>query len=317
MIQRDESIPEHIDTLLDALTNANAKQPDDSQITADIVTWRGIMTKILCTPYSRKEPWELRATKHNGSIYMEEQVTEKKKNSENQASDRQKLMSYWGYRFETLCTVTKPPHEMTKKDAELQERLTASANTNIQYCILAKTKLGNNSIIMGAEVDCCRDVKPKDPLKQPSNYIELKTSRVIESERNQYSFDRYKLLKFWAQSFLVGVPRVICGFRDDQGIVLDVVQFKTLEIPRQVREKRNTWNPSVCLNFANQVLDWIRSVITQDDPTVTYAIRFDYPFQEITIECTGHSHVFLTQRFLDGTVQHDIGGPRASGVSES
>lgn len=87
---------------------------------------------------------------------MEEQVTEKKKNSENQASDRQKLMSYWGYRFETLCTVTKPPHEMTKKDAELQERLTASANTNIQYCILAKTKLGNNSIIMGAEVDCCR-----------------------------------------------------------------------------------------------------------------------------------------------------------------
>lgn len=117
-------------------------------------------------------------------------------------------MSYWGYRFETLCTVTKPPHEMTKQDAELQERLTASANTNIQYCILVKTKLGNNSIIMGAEVDCCRgiiviqnikemciecsviDVKPKDPLQQPSNYIELKTSRVIESERNQYSFDR-------------------------------------------------------------------------------------------------------------------------------
>ena len=65
-------------------------------------------------------------------------------------------MSYWGYRFETLCTVTKPPHEMTKKDIELQDRLTASANTNIQYCILAKTKLGNNSIIMGAEVDCCR-----------------------------------------------------------------------------------------------------------------------------------------------------------------
>ncbi|KAL0146172.1 RAI1 like PD-XK nuclease-domain-containing protein [Mucor lusitanicus] len=317
MIQRDESIPEHIDTLLDALTNANAKQPDDNQTTADIVTWRGIMTKLLCTPYSRKEPWELRATKYNGTIYMEEQVTEKKKNSENQASDRQKLMSYWGYRFETLCTVTKPPHEMTKQDAELQERLTASANTNIQYCILVKTKLGNNSIIMGAEVDCCRDVKPKDPLQQPSNYIELKTSRVIESERNQYSFDRYKLLKFWAQSFLVGVPRVICGFRDDQGIVLDVVQFKTLEIPRQVREKQNTWNPSVCLNFANQVLDWIRSVITQDDPTVTYAIRFDYPFQEITVECTGHSHVFLTQRFLDGTTQHDIGGPRASGVSES
>ena len=48
-------------------------------------------------------------------------------------------------------------------------------------------------------------------------------------------------MKFWAQSFLVGVPRIVCGFRDDQGIVLDVVQYKTLEIPRQVRDKRNTW----------------------------------------------------------------------------
>lgn len=150
-------------------------------------------------------------------------------------------MSYWGYRFETLSTMTKPPHEVSKGDPELQERLTGSANTNVQYCIVVKTRLGNNSIMMGAEVDCCRDVKPTDPLAQPSNYIELKTSRIIESDRNQYSFDRYKLLKFWAQSFLVGVPRVMCGFRDDEGQIVKVVQYKTLEIPRQVREKPNTW----------------------------------------------------------------------------
>jgi hypothetical protein len=29
------------------------------------ITWRGIMSKILCTPYSRKEPWEFRATRYN------------------------------------------------------------------------------------------------------------------------------------------------------------------------------------------------------------------------------------------------------------
>lgn len=155
------------------------------------------------------------------------------------------------------------------------------------------------------------DKKPSDPLKQPSNYIELKTSRVIETERQQYSFDRYKLLKFWAQSFLVGVPRIICGFRDDEGQVIDIQTIKTLEIPRQIREKRNTWNPSVCLNFANELLDWIVSSITKDDATVTYSIRFEYPYQEINIECTGHSHVFLTQRFIDGTIQNEIGGSRA------
>lgn len=67
-------------------------------------------------------------------------------------------MSYWGYRFETLSTVSKPPREVRKDDPELKRRLKESANTNIQYCILVKTKLGNNSIIMGAEVDCCRGI---------------------------------------------------------------------------------------------------------------------------------------------------------------
>ena len=52
---------------------------------------------------------------------------------------------------------------------------------------------------------------------------------------------RYKLLKFWAQSFLVGVPRIICGFRDDDGQIVKVVQYKTMEIPRQIRNKQNTW----------------------------------------------------------------------------
>ncbi|KAI8050035.1 RAI1 like PD-XK nuclease-domain-containing protein [Thamnidium elegans] len=311
LVQRDDSIAEHLDTLLDALSHIRSKTPDN-EITADFVTWRGIMTKILCTPYSRKEGWEFRATRYDGSIYLEEQVTEQKKNQENQASDKQKLMSYWGYRFETLSTLTKAPREVEKSDTELKQRLTESANTNIQYCIVVKTKLGNNSILMGAEVDCCRDVKPNDPLIQPSNYIELKTSRVIESDRNQYSFERYKLLKFWAQSFLVGVPRVMCGFRDDDGQIVNVVQYKTLEIPRQVRDKPNTWNPSVCLNFANEFLDWLKKEIVIDDATITYSIQFKYPFQEITIECTGHSNVFLTQRYLEGQTQHEIGGPRAT-----
>lgn len=48
-------------------------------------------------------------------------------------------------------------------------------------------------------------------------YIELKTSRVVDSERTQNSFTKYKVMKFWAQSFLLGVEKVVVGFRDDNG----------------------------------------------------------------------------------------------------
>ncbi|KAI9481344.1 MAG: RAI1 like PD-XK nuclease-domain-containing protein [Benjaminiella poitrasii] len=296
MIKRDENIPEHIDTLLDALTFSGSIKNDKP--TADVVTWRGIMTKLLCTPYARREPWKLRASRYNDTIYIEEV------RKEETMTEKNKLMSFWGYRFETLCTDTKPPSQI------IDSKNDAIVNTNVQYCVVVKTKLGNNSIIMGAEVDCCKDIKPKDPVKQLQNYIELKTSRVIETDRNLYSFERYKLLKFWAQSFLIGLPSIICGFRDDEGKIVKVKEYKTLEIPRMIRNKPNLWNPSVCLNFANSLLDWLRLMITENDVTVTYSIEFEYPFREIKLKCTSHTHIFLTQRYLDGTVEHEIGGER-------
>lgn len=160
------------------------------------------------------------------TIYLEEQPTEEKRSQEAGKSERQSLMGYWGYSFESLCT-QNDPHEL-------------DANTNVQYCVVVKTKLGNNAIVMGAEVDCIQGKKPtdRDPLR---HYVELKTSRRIETDRHLFSFEKYKLIKFWAQSFLVGVPRVICGFRDDDGNLDHVETLKTMEIPRRVRGKPNMW----------------------------------------------------------------------------
>lgn len=133
-------------------------------------------------------------------------------------------MSYWGYRFETICNISKPVSELRRirtrkrdalsssltdsnnlpskaakledrdeqqqqqlqrqreeeaeetneekeeedevdelaekadqidlKDPELTGRLDGIVDTNLQYCTVARTKIGKNSIIMGAEVDC-------------------------------------------------------------------------------------------------------------------------------------------------------------------
>jgi RAT1-interacting protein len=64
-------------------------------------------------------------------------------------------MGFWGYRFESLSTVAKFPSskEAVDKD-ELQSRKSSVVNTNEQYCTVVKTRLGNTSLIMGAEVDC-------------------------------------------------------------------------------------------------------------------------------------------------------------------
>lgn len=42
-------------------------------------------------------------------------------------------------------------------------------------------------------------------------------------------------MKWWAQSFLVGVPKITCGFRNDDGVVKVLQTFKTAEIPHETQ----------------------------------------------------------------------------------
>ncbi|KAF7723121.1 Dom-3 Z [Apophysomyces ossiformis] len=304
----------HLDYLLDALTDLQSRSSDPNLTKADIVTWRGIISKIMCTPYQQGDPWEFRATRYDvkmkekpkGTIYIEEQMTKSKRAFETNKSEHQSLMEYWGQKFESLATVSKPNPDK----AELEQRAMKMVDASTMYCTVVKTKLGKTSLIMGAEIDCIEGTKPTKPEDVLSRYIELKTSRTIVSQRQKHNFDRHKLLKFWAQSYLIGVPRIVCGFRDDQGRIESLETFKTKEIPTMAPEISGLWKPEVCLNFANHVLQWIRLVVKEDDPTVTYFIEWKKPWTQLTITRERKYKAFLTQRFIDGETSSKCGGRR-------
>ena len=58
------------------------------------------------------------------------------------------------------------------------------------------------------------------------NWVELKTSAEIRNDRDMLKYER-KLLKIWAQSFLLGVPKIVVGFRDPQGILRRLEELET------------------------------------------------------------------------------------------
>ena len=100
---------------------------------------------------------------------------------------------------------------------------------------------------------------------------------------------RYKLIKWWAQSYLAGVPKVICGFRD----------HNTLEIPRIVRHERDMWDASICINFLNKFLTWVKSVVAKDDNKKVYMFSWRTPFIQVTVsEMEDESHAFLPEWFI-------------------
>ena len=98
------------------------------------------------------------------------------------------------------------------------------------------------------------DSKPERK-EEPINWVELKTSAEIRNDRDMVKFER-KLLKFWAQSFLLGVPKIIVGFRDQDGIVRRLDDLETASIPSKVKKSgRGTWDGNICINFAASFLE--------------------------------------------------------------
>lgn len=97
-------------------------------------------------------------------------------------------------------------------------------------------------------------MKPED-YSLPINWVELKTAEEIRSDRDLLKFER-KLLKFWIQSFLLGVPKIVVGFRSKDGYLMRIQEIETRTIPGAVKRKgKDSWDGNTCINFAAAFLD--------------------------------------------------------------
>lgn len=67
-----------------------------------------------------------------------------------------------------------------------------------------RSAIGEVPLFLGGEVDCVR-ATVGEPNPGLDSTVELKTNKVIDSDRADSIFCK-KLLKHWAQSFLLGVP---------------------------------------------------------------------------------------------------------------
>ena len=73
-------------------------------LSTDFISWRGLYTTLLCTPYESKDGWKIAVIKYKDTFYMCEYDTDEKIKQREHESDRQKEMSYWGVKFEQCVT---------------------------------------------------------------------------------------------------------------------------------------------------------------------------------------------------------------------
>ncbi|KAI8984920.1 RAI1-domain-containing protein [Trametes punicea] len=220
-----------------------------------VVTWRGIMTKILTAPYEDRDRFELNAMYVNGTLYMEEHLSDARLREKEDLAPKQRLQTYYGYSFESWCTSSSPG---------IPERLDGhpvgwggDVDTNVQWCSVIKTKLGDSRLVVGGEVDCVRERFNG----KMDTFVELKTSMSIRNAGDEARFEK-KLLKFYMQSFLLGVPEIVVGFRTPAGRLTTTQTFKTIQIPRLVRGKPGAWDPQVCFSWGQEFLTTLNSILS-------------------------------------------------------
>ncbi|KAF9004030.1 RAI1 like PD-XK nuclease-domain-containing protein [Cyathus striatus] len=259
-----------------------------------VVAWRGIITKILTAPYEDRDGWELNVMYVNGTMYFEEHATQEKLNEKNDMKPRQLLQTYYGYAFESYCTSETPSRQNILLTPDVPYGWNGDVNTNVQWCSVVRTKLGDTRIVIGGEVDCVRD----SYTGKTDKFVELKTSMTIRNQNDEARFEK-KLLKFYFQSFLLGVPEVVVGFRTPAGVVTTTQSFKTIQIPRMVRGKADAWDPLICLDWGHRFLTFLKETVEmgrqdrdmdREDSSRVWRVKFT-PGSGISVRILGKTDV--------------------------
>lgn len=90
----------------------------DYQLFADFVCFRGLLRLLMCSPYERRDSWNILATKYKGTIYLCAKETEKQKEERNNRNDTMKRILSYGFKFEQFIlsgNFNRFNHKVNKK----------------------------------------------------------------------------------------------------------------------------------------------------------------------------------------------------------
>ncbi|KAJ7761958.1 RAI1 like PD-XK nuclease-domain-containing protein [Mycena maculata] len=258
-----------IDGLLRALSAVRTKKHPALASGVGVVAWRGVITRVLTAPYEERDGWELNVMCVDGVLYFEEHLSEARLLEKNDIEPRHRRQTYFGYAFESYCTTDTPGRPNIPQNPGDPPGWGGDVDTNVQWCSVVRTKLGDTRMVIGGEVDCVRGKYTGTT----ETFVELKTSLVIRGPHDEAKFEK-KLLKFYMQSFLLGVPEILVGFRTPAGQVTTTQTFKTVEIPRLVRGKPHAWDPAVCLRWGDAFLAFLKTHLKDAPQTRVWRVSF-------------------------------------------
>lgn len=166
---------------------------------------------MLTTPYERQEGWQLAASRFQGTLYLSEVETPAARVQRLTRPPVLQELMYMGYKFEQymcagenypqLCGPLPLPQRLRPQPCSCFSSCadkpggstdpSREVNTNVAFCSVLRSRLGNHPLLFSGEVDC---IDPQAPTTQPPTcYVELKTSKEMHSPGQRKSFYRFRM----------------------------------------------------------------------------------------------------------------------------
>lgn len=259
----------------------------------DFLCFRGLLTMLMLTPYEQ-EPWIILATKFKGTIFLCNKRTERAKATRLKQTERDRKFMRYGFKFESFILADSPSEPAPGSSKPVIEAE--------EFCAMFSTLIDGKKILYGAEIDGVTAEQPCHSLKElrETPMVEVKVKRRETNERQVTNFYKFKSIKWWMQSFLVGIDSIHVGLRNDAGIVDELQRIKLKTISDEAK-RNDFWHATVAANFLNDLLKRISTDMRHvDNPHIVFRYQWDPSISDY-ITCNkfeGERYTFLTTEYI-------------------
>ncbi|XP_043281675.1 decapping and exoribonuclease protein-like [Venturia canescens] len=229
----------------------------DRLISPHFVCNLGLLSRLMTAPYTPNECWRIWAGKWKGTIYLRTDKSMQQKPSEFELK-----FGYWGNKFQQYITSESPSKapDTSKPVVETEEFRCVYQHQFSKYSVLFSAV--RKAVISKEKLS---DPLPLHKLK----FIDLRTNKIIEHAGHDKNLKKYKFLQWWVRAYLTNDDKVLCGFRDDNGVVSILNTFETHQM---VKASRNFWNPEECIKCCDTLLEKLAEIVIDDSDETIYEL---------------------------------------------
>ena len=161
----------------------------------------------------------------------------------------------------------------------VSNQVTKAPNVKVRQILLT-----NLIAAIGAEMDCFLNVVPlHEPIDSDKiESVELKTCRALVKDNQKRTFAKFKTLKWYNQSFLSNVKKVVVGYWQDEHIVHRIREYSLQELVGLGSD----WSPELCQYQCDKMLTFIKECFLAKEHEGKTRLKFTYRSFSYKLVCS-------------------------------